>query len=223
MSDTILQRSWQVRDSGSSGLLEACCVVADDVTAPMAIGAAVAATTHDWGIARAASRARHAAVVQAAWLLVNEHPRGDVGVYLRLEVARRGLTVLISDAGTLLPDLEPGSRWRSLLTGCGCADACLPISGGRELSCVMKVRPDWAIRLTWRAETLSHLGHPPYSYDWCDTREQALVRVRTYLHGVGTGAEFTALLAVHIQGPEQSEAGDWEPVGEPEPRETGSA
>jgi hypothetical protein len=168
-------------------------------------GAMAAAAVSGWGIARAAERAKRAAVVQVAWLANHEQPGGKLGFHLRYEPVRRELGMCVRDAGTLLPaqhlDNRLCSDMRSVAARSG-AEYLWPT--GRELWCVIKVRAPWRIRLAWSAPASGH--HPRFTYEPCESEELAR-RAAAWALGCAHGdSQDVHVVEVHIQGPTDPDA-----------------
>lgn len=199
------------RDEQNPTLFEECAGFTGDAIAPVAVGTAVAETVQGWGIVRQTEQVRRIAVIQTAWLLAGACADGVINLRLRLDVDRHELTIALGAGSTphsaapLDPQLQP--LLRDCLSVVARADG-----GGRELVCVLKIRPEWRVRLDWQVDSLEGLSHPNSSYEPVETRQRALALARCYLRGIGSGAQGSALLSVHIQGPEQGED-DWELVG----------
>ena len=167
----------------------------DDDAGACALADSVRGAARRWGIRWAGEEARRLAQAQAKWLLAHEHPE-HTHLYLHTEYirARRLLTVVVGDPGSILPALETGDQWRMSLTGVLSADAFHHGGTDRRLRCVLRVRAPWRVCRTWDTARLEGT-HPEHTFEDCEG-EGDLRKT------VGTALRQDAVRTARWQGPD---------------------
>lgn len=172
-----------------------------DLLGANGLGSATAAAARQWGVWWVAGLAARAALVSAVWLLRHEHPEGVLKLRLSFDPAHRDLTIIVRDAGSMLPVLHTWDELRADLVGIGAYFDARHLSGsGRELMIAIRVRPPYRVRLTWDVARFSR-PHPRYTFDYHETEAGAVHAAEDALRGIGGGAPQSALLTVEYQGP----------------------
>jgi len=167
----------------------------DDASGACALAVAVRTALRRWGIWWTGEGAGHLAYVQATWLLAHDHPdRTHLYLHAEYSSARRLLTVMVGDPGSMLPALAIGDQWRKSLTGARSADAFHHGGRDRRLRCAIRVHAPWRVRKTWDGARLEGT-HPKYTFEDCNGKDD--------LRGtLAKALRQDAVSSAHWQGPE---------------------
>jgi hypothetical protein len=171
----------------------------------------VVAAVRQWGIWWTAEKAERIAYAQAAWLLTNFPAGGFLALHASYDPSTTWLSIVVCDAGSVLPVLDRGDELRMSLGPKVLAYARHYDGNAREIEALFKIRAPWRVRLTWNTDRISGY-HPECTFEDYHADSDAEQGVSTALRRIGADPRGSEITAVHWQGPHDRD-GDWREYG----------
>jgi hypothetical protein len=192
-------------------ILEFADSYTDDISGASALASAVVGAVRQWGIWWTADKAERLAYAQAAWLLTNFPEGGFLALHASYAPSTTWLSIVVLDAGSMLPPLDRSDEWRMSLGTHVLAYARHYDGSARELEALFKIRAPWRGRITWNTSKINGY-HPEYTFEDYRTDVDAEQGVRTLLGRIGANLAESEIAAVHWQGPHDRDD-DWREYG----------
>ena len=192
-------------------ILEIADAYSDDVSGTSALASAVVGAVRQWDIWWTAEKAERLAYAQAAWLLTNFPEGGFLALHASYDPSTTRLSIVVLDAGSILPTLDHGDEWRMSLGANVLAYARHYDGKARELEALFKIRAPWRAWLTWNTDKISGY-HPKHTFEDYHTDAEAEQGVCTAISRIGADPLGSELAAVHWQGPHDRDD-DWREHG----------